>query len=132
MCLPSSFAYAQDAERGAQQARKCQSCHTTAEGEPFKIGPNLYGVVGRKAASFPGFNYSAGMLEKKAEGLVWSPETLDRWLQSPREFVPGTKMNFAGVRNAGDRADIVAYLVSISPGYEPEGSPPGPPPPPAP
>jgi cytochrome c len=126
-CLPLSVALAQDAERGAQQVRRCLACHNMAEGEGAKIGPNLFGIVGRPAARFPGFSYSIALAEKAGAGLVWTPETLDQWLENPRQLVPGTKMNFAGVRGAEDRADIIAYLASISPGYVPEGAPPPPP-----
>ena len=71
------------------------------------MGPSLKGIVGRKSGSFPGFNYSPAM---KGKNVTWNPATLDTYLTAPMKFVPGTRMAFAGLPNAQDRADVIAYL----------------------
>lgn len=102
------------AERGANAVKKCQSCHNFGQGEPNKQGPGLYDVVGRLEGSHEGFAYSDGMLAHNAAGDVWSYENLNRFLTKPSEYTPGTKMNFAGIRTAEERADILAYLQTLS------------------
>jgi cytochrome c len=94
-------------ERGETSAKKCQACHTFNKGEPNRIGPNLYGVVGRDRASVPGFNYSAAM---KAKGGKWTIEELNAFLTNPRGLVPGTSMSFAGLPRGSERADVIAFL----------------------
>ena len=94
-------------ERGETSAKKCQACHTFNKGEPNRVGPNLYGVVGRDRASVPGFNYSAAM---KGKGGKWTAEDLDAFLANPRGFIPGTSMTFAGLPKGSERADIITYL----------------------
>jgi cytochrome c len=71
------------------------------------MGPTLFAVVGRKAGTVPGFNYSPAL---QSSGVVWTPDNLDKWLTSPREFVPRSRMSFAGIHTAADRADLIAYL----------------------
>ncbi|WEK03557.1 MAG: c-type cytochrome [Candidatus Devosia phytovorans] len=102
------------AERGQASARKCQSCHNFGEGEPNKQGPHLYGVVGRAEGSISDFAYSEGMLAHNAAGDVWTYENLNHFLTKPSDYTPGTKMNFAGIRTAEERADILAYLQTLS------------------
>ena len=102
------------AERGAAAARKCQSCHNFGEGEPNKQGPHLFGVVGRVEGSVSDFAYSDGMLAHNAAGDVWTYENLNHFLTKPSDYVPGTKMNFAGIRTAEERADILAYLQTLA------------------
>lgn len=101
-----------DAQKGAKIFKKCQSCHAVGAGAKNKSGPVLNGVVGRPAATGAGFKYSAGMKTKAAAGLVWTPDTLDAFLTKPRDFVKGTRMSFAGLRKADQRADLIAYLAN--------------------
>lgn len=102
------------AERGASAVRKCQSCHTFGEGEGNKQGPNLYGVVGAAQAHLEGFAYSDILMQHHDEGLTWTYENLDAFLTNPKGYAPGTKMGFAGVRSPEERADILAYLQTLS------------------
>ena len=103
-------------ERGAQVAKQCELCHNLGKGQGNKIGPPLYGVVGRKVASEGGFNYSPQL---KAKGGTWTFDALDKWLLNPRADVPGTAMTFAGIANEKQRADVIAYLNSNSDKPEP-------------
>jgi cytochrome c len=99
-----------DPKRGEQIARVCQTCHTFEKGGPNKVGPNLWGVVGRPKVE-PGFNYSAAM---KAKGGDWSIDDLNQFLASPRGYVPGTAMSFAGLPRGPQRADVIAFLNTLS------------------
>lgn len=92
---------------GKKVFMRCIACHAVAPAAAAKMGPNLAGVVGRKAGVAPGFKYSAAM--KKAN-LKWDEATLDKWLTKPSTLVPGTSMAFAGVPNADERAAVIAYL----------------------
>jgi cytochrome c len=98
-------------EKGEAAAKKCAACHTFGKGEPNRVGPNLYGVVGRERGSHAGFNYSAGM---KAKPGKWTIEDLNAFLINPKGFVPGTSMTFAGLPRGSERADVIAYLNSKS------------------
>jgi len=98
-------------KQGAQIAKECELCHNLGKGQGAKIGPDLYGVVGRKVASQPGFNYSAPL---KAKGGTWTFDALNVWLTNPRADVPGTLMTFAGIPSEKQRADVIAYLNSNS------------------
>jgi cytochrome c len=91
-------------------AQQCAMCHSAAKGAAAIIGPTLFGVVGRPAASVPGFNYSSAM---KAAGYAWSDDHLRTYLPAPRAVVPGTKMTFAGLKNPAQVDDIVAYLNTL-------------------
>ena len=108
--LPVLLAKA-DPAKGQSSAKKCGACHSFEKGGPNKVGPNLYGVVGRPKASHEGFNYSAAM---KGKGGEWTYEDLDHFITNPKGFVPGTIMAFAGDANAGDRANVLAYLRTLS------------------
>jgi cytochrome c len=101
-------------DNGRQIAqRQCASCHTFTEGGRAGVGPNLYGVVGAQHAHMAGFNYSAAMRGKSGE--PWSYEALNAFLNAPGRAVAGTRMAFAGLSNTQQRADLIAYLRSISP-----------------
>jgi cytochrome c len=93
-----------DPTRGETVYRKCQGCHSI---DRNRVGSKHLGLFGRKAGSLPDFDYSAAM---KNSGIVWNEQTLDRFLANPRGTVPGTKMTYAGIKNAQDRADLIAYL----------------------
>ena len=106
MAIP---AQAQDAAAGKRAFLKCAACHSIAKGAANKIGPNLFGVVGRKAGTAPGFRYSTAM-KLKGAAIKWDAPTLDKWLARPSAVIPGTSMAFGGVPNAAERASIIAYL----------------------
>jgi cytochrome c len=93
--------------RGRLLFLKCASCHDISQAPSPKIGPNLYGVFGRKAGGLPDYNYSAAM---KSQAFIWNEETLDRWLKKPSALVPGTAMAFAGIDETSDREALIAYL----------------------
>ena len=100
------------AERGADVSRQCQACHNFQEGQGPKIGPDLYNVVGRKIASAPGFDYSSALKSKNGS---WDFNALNAWLTKPSVYAPGTAMTFAGLSNDKQRADVIAYLDTLSP-----------------
>ncbi len=87
----------------------CSICHSVQAGQN-KIGPTLFGVVGRKTGSVPGYTYSP---PNTAANLTWDAATLDRYLESPRTIIPGTKMTYAGVKDPQKRADLIAYLATL-------------------
>jgi cytochrome c len=97
-----------DLANGKAKFALCQSCHTIAPGGANMTGPNLHGVFGKKAASNGDFNYSDAL---KSAGFTWDAEHLNQWLEKPQTFLPGTKMSFAGIKEAKDRTDLIAYLM---------------------
>lgn len=99
------------AERGASAAKKCAACHTFEKGGPNRVGPNLFGVVNRDHGTVPGFNFSAGM---KAKPGKWDFEGLNKFLLSPKAYIPGTNMAFAGISKDSERADVIDYLRTLS------------------
>ena len=100
-----------DVTRGKEAAKKCEACHTFDKGGANKVGPNLWGVVGRKRASEAGFDYSNAM---KSKGGTWTVGELNEFLLNPRGDVPGTKMTFAGLPRDGERVDVIAFLNSLA------------------
>jgi cytochrome c len=100
-----------DAKKGENAVKKCEACHTVEKGGPNRVGPNLWGVIGRPRASHAGFNYSAAM---KKEGGAWTPEHIFEFIRAPQKVIPGTAMTFAGISKASERADVIAYLNTLS------------------
>ena len=100
-----------DAADGEKVFKKCKACHTVEEGGKNGTGPNLWDIVGRAKASVAGFGYSDAMT---AKGGNWTFEDLDHFLTKPKDFVPGTKMAFAGLKKPEDRAELILYLRSLS------------------
>src|ERR1700748_953200 len=99
-------------EKGQAAAKVCQTCHTFEKGGPNRVGPNLYGVVGdHRGEGRGGFNFSAAM---KAKGGEWSIDDLNQFIANPKGFIPGTAMGFAGIQKDSQRADVIAYLTSLS------------------
>lgn len=112
-CLALAFggsAEAGDAKHGQQAFGTCQACHTNIKGGPNSVGPNLWGVVGRKAASMPGFYYSVAL---KSSHITWTNDKLKAWIMAPYKLVPGNRMAFVGVSDPKTADDIVAYLDTL-------------------
>jgi cytochrome c len=101
-----------DATKGMKQFNACKSCHNPEKGAVTKTGPALWDVVERPIGSFPGFTYTAGFTEKASE--KWTYENLNAFLTAPKAFMKGTKMAFGGIKNDAKRADLIAYLASLS------------------
>jgi cytochrome c len=109
LCLAGTARADGDAVHGKKVFAQCAICHSPAAGRNM-IGPSLFEVVGRKSATVANFSYSEAM---KAAGKTWDAATLDTYLTNPRALVPGTKMIFPGLKNADDRADVIAYLSTL-------------------
>jgi cytochrome c len=108
--LPAAYQSA-DLDNGQAKFATCKSCHTIAQGGDTMVGPNLWGVFGRKAGSLPGFAYSGGM---KALGITWDADRINTWITRPSAMVPGTKMTYVGMENPKDRVDVIAYLKTVT------------------
>lgn len=100
-----------DPARGETLFRPCAACHMIGEGAVNRIGPHLNGLVGRSIGTVDGYDYSDPLVEAGVEGAVWSQTVLDRFLEDPRGYLPGTSMVFRGVRQEDRRADLIAYLL---------------------
>jgi cytochrome c len=103
-----------DVASGENVGKKCLACHTFLKDQPAKVGPNLWGVLGGPAAHMASFKYSDAMLQEKTKGLTWTYENLDQFLTSPKMFMSGTAMGFAGLPKPEDRADVIAYLRTLA------------------
>jgi cytochrome c len=90
--------------------RSCGSCHVAAKDGPKRLGPTLFGVVGRHSGTVDGFRYSEA---NKKSDVTWTPEVLDKYLVDPKKFMPGTNMAFAGLKKDDERADLIAYLETL-------------------
>ena len=104
-------AHASDPAAGKTQfQRQCATCHIDTVEGARRLGPTMFGIVGRKTGSVEGFRYTEA---NRNAGWVWTPEKLDEYLKNPRASIPGTNMAFAGVRSDKDRADLVSYLATL-------------------
>jgi cytochrome c len=103
---------AQDATAGEKDFLVCRACHEIGPNAKNMVGPVLNGVVGRKAGTYPGFEYSDA---NKTSGIVWTPEELDKYLSSPQTVVPHTKMLFPGLQDPQKRKDVIAFLEQFGP-----------------
>jgi cytochrome c len=99
-----------DPKAGGAVFKRCAVCHTSDKGGGDGLGPNLFGIAGRKAATRPGFAYS-GPLQKA--GVIWTEPNLTKWVANPARMVPGTKMAFGGITSKKQQADVVAYLQGL-------------------
>ena len=114
--LPERLAKA-SVEKGKQIAKQCEACQTLAKGQPNRVGPNLWNIVGNeRGKDRNGYNFSAAM---KAKGGKWTYEELFKFIDNPRGYIPGTLMTFAGVKDPQKRADVIAYLRTLSDNPQP-------------
>jgi cytochrome c len=108
MVALSGNAWAQDAAAGEKSFKKyCTACHALPSLGQNRVGPSLKGVVGRVSGTAENFSYSAAL---KGSGITWTEDKLETWLTSPKDMVPGTKMTFAGIKDAAERANVIAFL----------------------
>ena len=105
--IPADLFAKADATAGEAIAKKCAACHTFDKGGPNRVGPNLYGVIGRPRGSVDGFTYSDAM---KKLGGTWEPQEIAAFIFNPKAYLPGTKMTFAGLPKPEDRANVLAFL----------------------
>jgi len=110
LLVTAHAAHAASANNGKVVFGRCAMCHTVVKNGPNSIGPNLFGIIGRKAGSRPGFTYSTAMT---ASGITWTPGKLDGYITHPAQVGPGTRMAFAGISDATQRADLIAYLQTL-------------------
>ncbi len=114
--LPAPYNTA-DIANGESKFALCQACHTLVSGGANMTGPNLYGIIGAEAGEGrDDFKFSDALKESH---IVWTPDKLDAWIKKPQDLVPGSKMTFAGLDDAKDRTDVIAYLM-VSTGYKPK------------
>jgi cytochrome c len=110
MALASTSAIAAgDVKKGKKVFNKCKACHAI-KARKKRVGPTMFGIVGRDAGTLKGFKFSKAM---KASGITWDDANLNEYLKKPRKFVPKTKMSFAGLKKDADRANVIAYLKTL-------------------
>lgn len=119
LALGTVSASAQDLANGEKSFRKCVACHAVGENAKNKVGPVLNDVFGRVAGTLEDYKYSKAMTEAGEGGLVWTHETMFEYLHRPNDMVKGTKMTFAGIKSDEEINDLLAYLETFSPDYEP-------------
>ena len=112
--LVATSANAQDVAKGEQKAKLCMACHSLKDAKN-KVGPSLVGVVGRTIATAPDFKYSQPMFDYGAANGAWDEAKLDAYLTDPKKVVPGGKMAFGGIKKPEERADLIAYLKTLTP-----------------
>lgn len=110
VALVTGPAKAQDAETGEQVFRQCRACHQIGDNAKNLVGPQLNGIVGRKAGTVDGFKYSPVNIDAGGKGLVWTEEVLMQYLEAPLKFMPGNRMAFNGLKDEQQRKDLIAYL----------------------
>jgi cytochrome c len=103
-----------DKSKGENTFKQCAACHTPEKGGANKVGPNMWGIVERAKGQIAGFGYSAALKAVAAKGEKWNFDSLDKFLEGPKAYLPGTSMSYAGISNPKNRADLIAYLNSIS------------------
>jgi cytochrome c len=109
-CSTAAAGAAGDPVRGAQVFKRCAICHTDDKGGAEGLGPNLFGIMGRKAATRPSFSYSPAL---KGAGITWTEASMAKWVEKPARMVPGTKMAFAGITSKKQQADLIAFLKKL-------------------
>lgn len=102
-------AFTGDADAGERVFGRCLACHSVTQGHN-RVGPSLYGIIGRSAGSVGGFAYSSA---NKNSGIAWTADAMFAYLKNPQAYIPGTKMVFPGLPSGQDRADVIAYLKSV-------------------
>jgi cytochrome c len=110
---PGLASAAGDPAAGQRVYNQCRACHVAEQGGPNRVGPNLWGIVGRRAASVEGFRYSANLRELGESGFTWTEENLRAYLTNPRNVTPRGSMAFAGIRNETQLDDLIAYLNTL-------------------
>jgi cytochrome c len=105
---------AADIEKGKRLSKACAACHNFEKGAPHKLGPNMWDKINAQIAAKTDFAYSDALTAKKAEGLKWTYEEMNAFLWKPKKYAPGTKMSYIGMRKAQDRADIIAWMRTLS------------------
>jgi cytochrome c len=111
--LPVLLAKA-DPKKGEAAAKACTACHSFEKGGANKVGPGLYGIVGHPMGAHAGFKYSAALQERAGKGEKWGFEELDKFIANPKAYMPGTAMGYAGLKEPDRRADLLAYLRTLS------------------
>lgn len=105
--------YVADPVKGEKIAAKCKACHTFAQGEPNRVGPNQWGIMGGPMGHSEDYSYSSALMAKKTEVPMWTEGAMHAFLAAPKEWMPGTKMQFNGIRNPQERADLIAWLKTM-------------------